>query len=96
MLQHYVFIKYQESTSDEHIQAFKDKMLALKNTIKEIKRIEVSIDELHEERSWDVVLNMQFDSLEDLRIYQMHPDHVAVVQFNGPKVAQAGALDCHI
>ncbi|SBS36746.1 Stress responsive A/B Barrel Domain protein [Marinomonas spartinae] len=96
MLQHYVFIKYQEGTSDEHIHAFKDKMLMLKRTIKEIKHIEVSIDELHEERSWDVVLNMQFSSLEDLRTYQAHPDHVAVMQFNGPNVAHVGALDCHI
>jgi len=95
MLQHYVFLKYQTGTPDAHIQAFGQKILALQNIIEEIQHVELGRDELHDERSWDLVLVMQFKSIADLRIYQQHPDHVAAAQFNNPYVANVGSLDFH-
>ncbi|AEF55240.1 Dabb family protein [Marinomonas posidonica] len=95
MLQHHVFIKYQEGTSAEHIDTFQQKMLALKDCIAEIQQLEIGVDELHQARSWDLILNMQFQSIEDLQVYQKHPEHQAVMAFNGPKVAEVGAIDFH-
>lgn len=95
MLQHYVFIKYQPGTSADHIEAFINKMLALKSQIPEIITLHIGQDELHEARSWDLILDMQFNSIEDLRHYQVHPEHQAVMAFNGPKVADVGAIDFH-
>lgn len=95
MLQHYIFIQYKTGTPATHIELFRHKMLALKNSIKEIQQLEVGIDEIHDERSWDLILIMQFQSIEALRHYQQHPDHVAVMQFNGPHVANVGSLDFH-
>ena len=77
MLQHYVFLKYRDGTSDGHVAAFCERMLALRGTIGGIQHLEIGRDELHDARSWDLVLIMEFASVEALRAYQRHPDHLA-------------------
>lgn len=93
MLQHYVFLKYRNGTTDDHVAAFCERMYALRGTIGEIQHLEIGRDELHEARSWDLVLIMQFASPEALRAYQRHPDHLAVMGFNDPFVADVASVD---
>ena len=93
MLQHYVFLKYRDGTTEEHIAAFCDRMLALRGTIGELQHLEIGRDELHDARSWDLVLIMEFASVEALRAYQHHPAHVAVMGFNDPFVANVASVD---
>ena len=93
MLQHYVFLKYREGTAEGQIVAFCERMYALRGTIGGIEHLEIGRDELHDERSWDLVLIMEFASAEALRAYQRHPDHMAVRAFNDPFVANAASVD---
>lgn len=93
MLRHYVFLRYRPGTSDEHIAAFCERMLTLRDSIAEIRRLEIGRDELGDARSWDVVLIMAFDSVDALRAYQGHPAHRAVMAFNDPFVADVGSVD---
>lgn len=93
MLQHYVFIKYQPGTDETHIEEFRRRMLALPEQVPGIARLTVGRDILQEARSWDLVLDMRFASLEALRNYQQHPAHQAAMQFNQPCVADVAAVD---
>ena len=93
MLQHYVFLKYREGTSDGHIAAFCGRMMELRGTIGEIQHLEIGRGELHDARSWDLVLIMEFASVETLRAYQRHPDHLKVMSFNDPFVANVASVD---
>ena len=93
MLQHYVFLKYLEGTSGAHVESFCARMLALRRSIPEIRHLEVGRDELHDARSWDLVLIMRFESVDALRAYQKHPEHVAVMAFNDPFVANVASVD---
>ena len=93
MLRHYVFLKYREATRDAHITVFCERMLALRSAIADIQRLEIGRDELHDARSWDLVLIMEFASVEALRAYQRHPDHRAVMAFNDPFVADVASVD---
>ena len=93
MLQHYVFLKYRDGTTDGHIAAFCERMFALRGTIGEIQHLEIERDELHDARSWDLVLIMEFASPEALRAYQRHPNHLAVMAFNDPFVANIASVD---
>jgi hypothetical protein len=93
MLQHYVFLRYRDGTSAEHIASFCERMLSLRETIAEIRHLEIGRDELHDARSWDVVLIMAFDSVAALRAYQQHPAHQAVMAFNNPFVADVASVD---
>ena len=93
MLQHYVFLKYRDGTSEAHITAFCERLLALRGTIGEIVHLEIGRDELHDARSWDLVLIMEFASLDALRAYQRHPLHQDVMAFNTPFVTDVGSVD---
>ena len=93
MLQHYVFLKYRDGTTDGLIADFCGRMLALRGTISEIQRLEIGRDELHDARSWDLVLIMEFASAQALRAYQRHPDHLAVMAFNDPFVENVASVD---
>lgn len=93
MLRHYVLLKYREGTSAGHIAAFCERMLALRGAIAGIDHLEIGRDELHDARSWDVVLIMEFASVDALRAYQRHPEHLAVMAFNEPLVASVASVD---
>jgi hypothetical protein len=93
MLQHYVFLKYREATSAAHVATFCERMLGLRAAIPGIRHLEIGRDELHDSRSWDLVLIMRFDSVESLRAYQAHDAHQAVMAFNEPFVASVASID---
>jgi hypothetical protein len=93
MLQHYVFLKYRDGTDGTHVQTFCERMLALRATIPAIQHLEIGIDELHDARSWDLVLIMRFESVQALRAYQTHAAHLAVMAFNAPFVASVASVD---
>ena len=93
MLRHYVFLKYRRDTSDGHVTAFCSRMLALRDAMTEVRQLEIGRDELHDPRSWDVVLIMEFASVEALRTYQRDPRHLAVMAFNDPFVEQVASVD---
>lgn len=60
---------------------FRERLLALKGQIPEIRSMEVGININPSERSYDAVLVSEFDSLETLRAYSVNPLHVAVSEF---------------
>ena len=93
MLKHFVFIKYRQGTSDAHIDEFLRRTRALPESIPVVRDLEVGRDVLHSPRSWDVMLAMRFNSLEELREYQTHPAHQALMAFNDPQVADVGSVD---
>ena len=93
MLRHYVLLKYYEHTREEHVAAFCERMLALRDAIGGIQHLEIGRDELHDARSWDLVLIMEFASVGALRAYQRHPDHLALMAFNEPFVANVASVD---
>jgi hypothetical protein len=93
MLRHSIFLKYRAGTTDAHVTAFCERMLALRGVIGEIVRLEIGRDELRDVRSWDVVLIMEFASVAALRVYQWHPQHLAVMAFNEPFVANVASVD---
>jgi hypothetical protein len=93
MLRHYVFIRYQPGTDDAHIAEFTRRMEALRTTVPGIEHLQVGRDILKDARSWDLMLVMDFLSVEALRQYQQHPAHQAVMAFNHGRVAEVGSID---
>jgi hypothetical protein len=93
MLQHYILLKYQKNASDEHIAEFCKRMLALRTSIAGIEHLEIGRDILHDARSWDVILIMRFASVGALREYQQHPEHLKLMAFNQPFVADVASVD---
>jgi hypothetical protein len=93
VLQHFVLVKFKEGTSEEHIGELCRRMLALRTVISSIEHLEMGRDILHDARSWDLLLIMRFASIGALRSYQQHPEHLSVMAFNQPSVAQVASVD---
>jgi len=75
MFHHVVFFKLRERGNREAAEKIRDALEAMRGKIAELKHLEIGIDELHTERSWDVALVTRFDSREAMEAYQVHPLH---------------------
>jgi hypothetical protein len=82
MLTHIVFFKLKERTP-EVVQKTKEVLLNMEGKIEQLLSIEVGVDVVHSERSYDIALVTKFNSLEDLSIYNAHPIHQVVIAYIG-------------
>ena len=80
MVKHIVMWKFKEG-EQENMMLFRERLLALKDQIPEIRAMEVGVNINPSERSYDAVLVSEFDSLEALKSYSVNPLHKAVSDF---------------
>lgn len=73
--------KYEELTKREIAEKIKIMIEKLPKHIPQLRKIEVGINFNNSDASGDVVLYSEFDSVEDLEIYQEHPEHKKVAAF---------------
>jgi len=78
MITHIVLFKLSDPTP-ENLAATRNKLLSMDGKIDLLRHLEVGVDVIRSERSYDVALTTRFDSLEDLQAYQVHPHHAGVV-----------------
>ncbi len=80
MVKHIVLFKLKEEVSDAEKMAvgnrFKTAIEALPAVIPVIRKIEVGLN-VNPGESWHIALYSEFDSLDDVKFYATHPDHVA-------------------
>ncbi|MGN7355729.1 Dabb family protein [Paenibacillus sp. SAF-054] len=79
MIKHIVFIKLKDRTP-ESVDKTAGILRAMKGQIPQLLAIEVGVDIVHSERSFDIALVTEVASLEDLQAYQVHPVHQEVVR----------------
>ncbi|MFA7405568.1 MAG: Dabb family protein [Pelobacteraceae bacterium] len=78
MITHIVLFKLAEPTS-ENLAATRNKLLSMDGKIDQLRHLDVGLDVIRSERSYDIALTTRFDSLEDLQAYQVHPYHAGEV-----------------
>lgn len=80
MIKHIVFFKLKASTTREKAKGLVRDLSRLKEKIPQVCFLEVAFDIGKKHNSHDIVLYSHFESLEDLEIYSVHPEHIKVVQ----------------
>ena len=78
MITHIVLFKLTEPTT-ENMAATRKKLLSMDGKIDLLRHLEVGVDVIRSERSFDIALTTRFDSREDLQAYQVHPYHAGEV-----------------
>lgn len=78
MITHIVLFKLADPTA-ENLAATRNKLLGMDGKIDLLRHLEVGVDVIRSERSYDIALTTRFDSLEDLQAYQIHPYHAGEV-----------------
>ncbi|MDR1698492.1 MAG: Dabb family protein [Prevotellaceae bacterium] len=81
MIRHIVLFKLKAfetaQQKEEKMQEIKTKLESLAPLIPELKVIEAGINR-NENEQFDISLLTEFDSMDDLHAYAIHPNHVAV------------------
>lgn len=80
MLRHIVFMKFKTGVDSLQVEDLKGSIGSLPGKIDEIKEFEFGPDILKSERSYDFALVASFTDLDSLKRYQVHPDHIPVLQ----------------
>lgn len=80
MITHIVFFKLKDR-SEENIQRTREVLASMEGKIPQLRSLEVGVDVVRSERSYDLALVAKFDSMEDLQIYNDHPVHQEVIRY---------------
>lgn len=86
MLRHVIMFKLKESTITPEgrklAERLKNELEKLKEKIDVIRHLEVGINIVSVPHAYDLILTVDFDSLEHFQEYKIHPEHVAFIEFN--------------
>jgi hypothetical protein len=97
MINHTVLFKLKEfnsaSAKKEALERLSGALLDLKNKISELKHIEVNPHYTLDAPSFDICLITHFDSIADLDVYRVHPEHLKVVDLVKELTTERAAVD---
>ncbi|QGF23826.1 Dabb family protein [Raineyella fluvialis] len=96
MIRHMLLVRWQPDFPQEARQDWLDKVRALPEKIGFIRSLQVGRDVLGGQRSWDHGLVADFDSLDDVRAYAVHPDHLPLIAISGPNTEAMASVDFEI
>ncbi len=80
MITHIVLFKLIDR-NPENIRRTREALDGLWGRVPQLKRLEVGVDVVRSERSYDLALVAEFSTLSDLEAYQSHPAHVEVLEY---------------
>ena len=93
MFTHIVLFKAIEPTK-ENLEFLKNTFLSMNGNIKELKELEVGVDVVRSDRSFDIGIITRFDSKEDYLAYDVDEFHVEKVKkVIGPYIECSKTLD---
>lgn len=93
MFTHIVLFKVKEPTK-ENLRFLEETLLSMNGNIKELKQLEVGIDVIKSDRSYDIGIVTRFDSKEDYLAYDVNEFHVEKVKkVIGPYLEGSKTLD---
>ena len=93
MFTHIVLFKVKEPTQ-ENLEFLKKTFLSMNGNIKELKELEVGVDVIGSDRSYNIGIITRFDSKEDYLSYDVSEFHVEKVKkVIGPYMECSKTLD---
>lgn len=93
MIKHIVMWKFKEGVAEADKLEMKRKLESLKGVVPTLVDIEVGLDVVGSDASKDMVLYSEFNTLDDLKAYAGHPEHLKVVEFVKPLVCERHVVD---
>lgn len=99
MVKHIVQFKLKENISTElknqTMNAFKEAIEALPEKIDFIRKVEVGLN-INPNEKWDICLYSEFDSLEDVNKYAIHPAHLAAARLLAECKGERACVDYYV
>jgi hypothetical protein len=81
-------------TKTENALIIKEKLEALKDVIPVIRKMEVFVNgDDAPAGNYDIVLDSEFDTMDDVKTYAAHPEHVKVAEYIAKVRTGRAAID---
>ncbi len=97
MITHIVLLKFRDSAEgankEQNLRKAQSMLQALKEKIAWIKAWEIGTGMPGASDAYELVLNSRFESADDLKRYQSHPDHVRVLEFLAKVQSSKAVID---
>ena len=96
MINHVVLFKmkdYPDAEKEAKLAELKVELEALKDKINVVKHLEVGLNYELNAKSYDVCLISHFETMENLNVYRVHPDHLKVFDFIKEITTERAAVD---
>lgn len=98
MVKHIVLFKLAEeaegNNKSRNAEIIKERLEALKAIIPYLRKIKVNINSADAPAgNYDILLDTEFDNMDDMKAYAVHPDHLKVVEFIGKVRTDRAAID---
>ncbi len=92
MITHVVMFKLEDG-SEANIQRAVEKIRALEGKVPSLRSLEVGKNVVPSARAFDLALIARFDDLAGLQAYQVHPEHVPVLDYMRAVTERQTAVD---
>jgi hypothetical protein len=96
MIKHIVMWKFNDEVAYADKVEMKQRLEALKGVVPTLLDIEVGMDLSEGDASMDMVLYSEFETMQALKDYAVHPDHLEVVAFVKPLVCERAVVDYEV
>jgi len=96
MIKHIVMWKFKDEVAEADKLEMKRQLESLKGVVPTLIDIEIGMDVVGSDASKDMVLYSEFNSLDDLKAYAEHPEHLKVVSFVKPLVCERAVVDYEV
>lgn len=85
MIKHIVLLRLKESalgkSKDENLEELKVRLESLSDKIPVVRSFEVGINIIASANASDIAIYSEFDNMQALEEYRVHPEHVKIVEF---------------
>ncbi len=78
MITHIVLFKLADPTP-ANLAATRDLLLSMEGKVPQLRHLEVGVDLVRSDRSYDIALVSRVDSLDELKAYQVDPYHAGTI-----------------
>ena len=96
MIKHIVMWKFKDGVAEADKLEMEQRLEALKGVVPSLLEIEVGLDVTCSDASKDMVLYSEFNTLDDLKAYAQHPEHLKVVDFVKQLACERHVLDYEV
>ena len=93
MVKHIVMWKFHSNVSENDKEEMVARLKSLTDSVPQLRKITAGLDLSRKERSWDIALYSEFDSIDDLHAYAVHPEHIKVAEFIKTLASEVAAVD---
>lgn len=100
MIKHIVVWRFKDealgASKAENLERAKAEIESLRASVPQVRHLEVGVDIRADHDPSDLAIYSEFDTVEDLHAYQVHPEHVRVAQLIGEMRETRAVVDYEV